>query len=277
MITKEAIEAGCAAIDRPIHPDDVEIIITAVFAAMPAEREIDEGSFEEWTLADFAGQCRMQARDNLDPEYSQFMAALAARLSAFAAMPGPAVKTTSPQTHVVGSLWDHLVVLSGYHITQPQKPDHEFVQVCNGDLRKMVELMGSGSSPSSNTTCRWRAFEDTTPGYWGIELEDADNDDDAVMHPIKIHRDTVAMVVDAHNAAITPSPQPRAAIETSQDLAAENERLRAALERMECCCEQLAATRSMEIYTAMIDGGQAQALLELDNARREARAALERT
>lgn len=39
-------------------------------------------------------------------------------------------------------LWNQLVVLSGYHITRPPTPDHEFVQVCNGDLRKMIELMG---------------------------------------------------------------------------------------------------------------------------------------
>lgn len=35
MITKEAIEAGVAAIDRPIHPDDVERILVAALAAMP--------------------------------------------------------------------------------------------------------------------------------------------------------------------------------------------------------------------------------------------------
>jgi hypothetical protein len=49
---------------------------------------------------------------------------------------------------------------------------------------------------------RWRVFEDTTPGYWGIELEDAGNDDDAILYPQKIHRDTVARIVDAHNAAL---------------------------------------------------------------------------
>lgn len=109
--------------------------------------------------------------------------------------------TPSPQPNVAGSLWDQLVVLSGYHITQPPTPDHEFVQVCNGDLRKMVELMDS-SLPSSNTAGRWRAFEDTTPGYWGIELQDAGNDDDAILYPQKIHRDTVARIVEAHNAAL---------------------------------------------------------------------------
>lgn len=52
-----------------------------------------------------------------------------------------------PQEHMRGNLWDQLVVLSGYHITHPPTPDHEFVQVCNGDLRKMVELMDSADQP----------------------------------------------------------------------------------------------------------------------------------
>lgn len=51
---------------------------------------------------------------------------------------------------------------------------------------------------------RWRVIEAATaPGYWGIELEDAGNDDDAILYPQKIHRDTVARIVEAHNAAIT--------------------------------------------------------------------------
>lgn len=50
--------------------------------------------------------------------------------------------------------------------------------------------------------------------------------------------------------------------------------LRESLLGFEHACEQLAATRTHEIYTAMIDGGQAQELLELDNARRRARALL---
>lgn len=113
MITKEAIEAGVDAAnkryldfmidDENAFDEAVKAGITAALAAMPSEREIDEGRFEQWTLADFAGQCRMQARDNLDPEYSQFMEALSARLSALAAMPGPAgveVETVPPSTHV---------------------------------------------------------------------------------------------------------------------------------------------------------------------------------
>ena len=47
----------------------------------PQVKEIDGGRFEEWSLSDFAAQCRMQSREQLDPEFSQFMAALAKRLS----------------------------------------------------------------------------------------------------------------------------------------------------------------------------------------------------
>lgn len=54
-------------------------------AALLAEREkiesqMDGGRFDEWPTATFAGQLRMQSRDSLDPEYSQFMAATATHL-----------------------------------------------------------------------------------------------------------------------------------------------------------------------------------------------------
>ena len=54
----------------------------------------------------------------------------------------------------------------------------------------------------------------------------------------------------------------------------EVERLREALLGLEQACEQLAATRPHEVYLAMIDGGQAEALLSLDARRQAARAAL---
>ncbi len=41
------------------------------------ESQMDGGRFDEWPTATFVGQLRMQSRDNLDPEYSQFMAATA--------------------------------------------------------------------------------------------------------------------------------------------------------------------------------------------------------
>jgi hypothetical protein len=43
------------------------------------------GRFAEWDTATLAAQARMQAREQLDPEYTQFMFALADRLAGFAA------------------------------------------------------------------------------------------------------------------------------------------------------------------------------------------------
>ena len=41
------------------------------------ESQMDGGRFDEWQTETFVGQLRMQARDSLDPEYSQFVAATA--------------------------------------------------------------------------------------------------------------------------------------------------------------------------------------------------------
>lgn len=58
-------------------------------------------------------------------------------------------------------------------------------------------------APVTHVRGRWRVIEAATaPGYWGIEREDAGNDDDAILYPQKIHRDTVARIVEAHNAAL---------------------------------------------------------------------------
>lgn len=42
------------------------------------------GRFADWSTVTMAAQCRMQARDSIDPEYSQFMDAVSDRLSGFA-------------------------------------------------------------------------------------------------------------------------------------------------------------------------------------------------
>ncbi|WP_457659565.1 hypothetical protein [Sinorhizobium medicae] len=47
---------------------------------------------------------------------------------------------------------------------------------------------------------KWRVFEDTTHGYWGIEI-DGDQDADPIMYPIKIRREVLDNIVAAHNAA----------------------------------------------------------------------------
>jgi hypothetical protein len=54
-------------------------------SSQPNLPSVEGGRFETWSLADFAGQCRMQSSDNLDPEYSAFMSALVKRLSGLAA------------------------------------------------------------------------------------------------------------------------------------------------------------------------------------------------
>lgn len=53
---------------------------------------------------------------------------------------------------------------------------------------------------------RWRVFEsvfDRT--HFGIELEAAGNDDDPILYSMKIKRETVQAIVDAHNASLSPS------------------------------------------------------------------------
>jgi hypothetical protein len=61
---------------------------------------------------------------------------------------------------------------------------------------------------------------------------------------------------------------------TAEAMELDKLQLREALLGLEHACEQLASTRSLEIYSAMIDGGQTQELIELDNARRRARTLL---
>lgn len=63
---------------------------------------------------------------------------------------------------------------------------------------------------------------------------------------------------------------------TARAKAAEAEvaRLTEALKGMEYACEQLAATRTHEVYLAMIDSGQSDALIALDARRQVARETL---
>ncbi len=50
---------------------------------------------------------------------------------------------------------------------------------------------------------RWRVFEAATErGWWGIELEEAGNDDDPILYPVKIGRNRLDALVAAHNDAI---------------------------------------------------------------------------
>lgn len=53
--------------------------------------------------------------------------------------------------------------------------------------------------PQLNAVSRWRVFEDTTHGYWGIEI-DGGGEADPILYPIKINRERLDRIVDAHNA-----------------------------------------------------------------------------
>lgn len=81
---KNPSEEALEAISQQYLKDCAE---AAAKAILPAETqlEIDGGRFEEWSLAELASQCRMQSRDQLDPEFSRFMGELHNRLSALAA------------------------------------------------------------------------------------------------------------------------------------------------------------------------------------------------
>jgi hypothetical protein len=58
--------------------------LQALHKAQEPGPSLEHGRFDEWSLSDFAGQCRMQSRDNLDPEYSEFMMSLSRKLSELA-------------------------------------------------------------------------------------------------------------------------------------------------------------------------------------------------
>ena len=70
---------------------------------------------------------------------------------------------------------------------------------------------------------------------------------------------------------------PNWADEAANTIKAQAERievLEEALSGLEWACDQLASNRTHEVYLAMIDSGQADALLSLDARRQAARAAL---
>lgn len=63
-----------------------------------------------------------------------------------------------------------------------------------------------GDSREAHTP--WRAFEDIQHGWWGIEV-DGTNDAEPILYPIKISRERIDGLVDAHNAALSrPAQEP---------------------------------------------------------------------
>lgn len=69
-------------------------------------------------------------------------------------------------------------------------------------IQSMIDK-ASNPSPCSHGVWRprWRVFEDTTHGYWGIEEDSIDGQ--TILYPKAIHREAVDGVVRAHNAALS--------------------------------------------------------------------------
>lgn len=72
------------------------------------------------------------------------------------------------------------------------------IRSCLLDKPEAVEGVAT-PSPQSSVVSRWCVFEDTMHGYWGIEA-DGDGDADPILYPIKINRERLDRIVDAHNA-----------------------------------------------------------------------------
>lgn len=77
---------------------------------------------------------------------------------------------------------------------------------------------------------------------------------------------------DILTRVLAAAPTPPAAEAPGQEPRADT--LRSVIARLESACELLASTRPQAAYIAMIDGGQADALLALDEVRQEARTVL---
>lgn len=135
--------------------------------------------------------------DETPDTWGQSMSAAQNVLAAIVVNAAKAQTTSSAPTYdptttgkVTGGLWDQLTVLSGYYITQPPTPDHEFVQVCNGDLRKMVELMNTSvQAPAPHlvwselTIIRLPWHKEPNGDFWRAEV---------IGHVYEVHDDEMA-------------------------------------------------------------------------------------
>ncbi|ODP39234.1 hypothetical protein [Sphingomonas turrisvirgatae] len=82
MTNQDLIVAAQDALDANWRENPRMMATAAVEAVLRHLRvEYDAGRFADWSTESLAAQCLMQARDNLDPEYCQFMTAIADRLS----------------------------------------------------------------------------------------------------------------------------------------------------------------------------------------------------
>lgn len=77
------------------------------------------------------------------------------------------VAPVSPQGIVISNrFYEHLIALTGYHITRPPTPDHEFVNVCNGDLRKLSDFMDTVAPVSPDATGKCGELVTVEPLEW---------------------------------------------------------------------------------------------------------------
>ncbi|MDP9837569.1 hypothetical protein J2T09_002321 [Neorhizobium huautlense] len=59
-------------------------------------------------------------------------------------------------------------------------------------------------APQEHATGLWRVF-DADNGDCGIVTEGATSDEDAILYPVNVYRDTLVRIVDAHNYCLTTS------------------------------------------------------------------------
>lgn len=105
---------------------DAKAIARVILAALPASQPVadveEPGPFAEWADKTLSAQCRMQARENLDPEYCQFMFAVADRLATLTAR----VETLLDQRV---QLRDRVAAVSGYGTDSDILDDDKLVDV----------------------------------------------------------------------------------------------------------------------------------------------------
>lgn len=117
------------------------------------------------------------------------------------------VAPVSPQGIVISNrFYEHLIALTGYHITRPPTPDHEFVNVCNGDLRKLSDFMDTVApvSPDATGKCgeletvgwlwEYAQYRTEDRGYYGYETVITENSPADHVSPIEKVRNSRELV-----------------------------------------------------------------------------------
>lgn len=106
---------------------------------------------------------------------------------------------------------------------------------------------------------------------WHAERDALKAENEKMRGEVAVHRKMLDGVCNERDAVTRARDE---ALSFCERKDAEIARLREALTGIERACEQLAATRTRDVYLAMIDSGQGDALMSLDAWRQSARAAL---